>query len=73
MFTIAFLALAFNAGLFVYHIWWIAKTKRNPLKVELYPDAFGNPKLISETATDEVKQRIANRIGKTVQEAGFSR
>ena len=73
MFTIAFLALVFNAGLFVYHIWWIVKTKRNPLKVELYPDAFGNPKLISETATDEVKQRIANRIGKTVQEAGFSR
>ncbi|ADI66767.1 DUF5692 family protein [Mobiluncus curtisii] len=71
LFLLSFLALAANAGLAVYHVWKIVKTKRNPFKTELYTDLPQNVKIIRRTATDEVKSRIAARLGKTPQELGY--
>ena len=45
--TLSALALAFNAGVFVYEVTVIVKTKRNPLKQELYTDLAGYQKNLS--------------------------
>lgn len=41
------LALAFNAGVFVYEVTVVLKTRRNPLKEELYTDLEGYKKNLS--------------------------
>lgn len=66
MLVLAVASFAFNLAVFVYHIHRIVVTKRNPLTTELYADLPPALALAEETASAEVKARIAARLGKTV-------
>lgn len=56
-------AIAFNLGLFGYHIYRIYQTRRNPFTQELYVDTTAGRKLIAETAGVEVKAASVARNG----------
>lgn len=62
LFLVSLLALVFNVGLFVYHVYRIVTTKRNPLTTELYADTPYNRQLIGETASAQQKAEISRRI-----------
>lgn len=62
LFLVSLLALVFNVGLFVYHVYRIVTTKRNPLTTELYADTPYNRQLIHETASAQQKAEISRRI-----------
>jgi hypothetical protein len=48
LFIVSFLALAVNVAVLVYEIYKIAKTKKNPLKDELYTDLKAYKQVIAE-------------------------
>ncbi|MDO5746295.1 MAG: DUF5692 family protein [Actinomycetaceae bacterium] len=61
LFVVSAAALAFNVGLFVYHVWRIVKTKRNPFTQQLYADTTFNQRLDAEHASDKVMKMIQQR------------
>ncbi len=50
LFLTSAVALSFNIGVVVYEIWKIAKTKRNPLKEEIFTDLAPYKAIIKENA-----------------------
>lgn len=71
LFLVSLVALLFNIGVFVYHIYRIAKYRRNPFKQEVYADTPFSIELINKTATAEQREIIAARMGKTAAEVGY--
>ena len=47
-FIVSFLALASNVGLFIYQMYVVRKSKKNPLKDELYTETAHYKKILAE-------------------------
>ncbi|MDY5585042.1 MAG: DUF5692 family protein [Arcanobacterium sp.] len=58
MLIISALALVVNVAVFAYHLWKIIKTRRNPLKQEVYVDSAQTLSLAKRHANDEQLLRI---------------
>ncbi|MDO5025043.1 MAG: DUF5692 family protein [Trueperella sp.] len=71
MLVLSLAALLFNVGVFCYHVYRIAKLRRNPIKQEIYSDTPTYIKWVNETAAPETQDRIAARLGKTAAEVGY--
>ena len=50
LFLVSFLALASNVAVFAYHAYRIIKYKRNPFKVEIYPELAKYKEVAAEKA-----------------------
>ncbi|USR79693.1 DUF5692 family protein [Arcanobacterium pinnipediorum] len=71
LFLFSFLALVVNVWVFGYHLYRIVTLKRNPFKVEIYSDTPEYAKLVRSFASDEDKEQIAHRLGKTPEELHY--
>jgi hypothetical protein len=58
LFLVSFLALASNVALVVYEVYRIVKTKKNPLKEELYADLGSYAKVIDTDAAAAAKSAL---------------
>ncbi|QJC21352.1 DUF5692 family protein [Arcanobacterium buesumense] len=73
LFLFSFLALVVNIAVFGYHFYRIFTLKRNPFKVEVYSDTPEYVRMVRKNASDEEKERIAGRLGKTPEQLGYRR
>ena len=71
LFLVSLVALLVNIAVAVYHVYRIAKFRRNPFTQEVYPDTPDNTAIIATNASDEDKELIAARAGRTPAELGY--
>nr|WP_240393976.1 DUF5692 family protein [Corynebacterium lactis] len=71
LFIISLVALVLNVGVFAYHVWRMAKLRRNPFKQEIYSDTADYVAMVRDNATPEDQDRIAARIGADAVTLGY--
>ncbi|PID98395.1 MAG: hypothetical protein CSA82_00020 [Actinobacteria bacterium] len=67
----ALAALIFNVGLFVYWLWKIVTTRRNPLTNVLYPELGEFRTIVREHCDDRDKYFLCDMMKETPEELGF--
>lgn len=72
MFILSAASLVVNIWIFAVHAHRIVTRRRNPFTQEVYSDTPAYIQWVRDLASDEDKVRIAQRLGKTPAEAGFT-
>ena len=71
MIIISGLALLVNVLVFIYHVRRVVAKRRNPITQEVYSDTPEYVVWVREMAAPEDQDRIAARLGKSAEEAGY--